>query len=129
MSKSVRFFGFLLFALAVSSSIQSAFSLRKIPEPEAIDSDDWSAAACWDAINAVEGCQNEIDMSLKSGEIEVSFDCCKVILHGLPLKCSGVIFSSGGEFSPEFSGAVNEYCDGMGITPPVLEPEDKTEET
>ena len=118
MLKSVRFVGFLL-ALAISSSIQSAFSLRNIPE--ALYSADWSAATCWDAITAVEGCQDEIDMAMKSNEIEVSRDCCRAILHGLPDKCAAEVFSSGGEFVAEISGAVNEYCDGMGITPPVIE--------
>ncbi|KAA0038539.1 hypothetical protein IC582_006893 [Cucumis melo] len=117
MSKSFRFFGFFLCALAISSSFQSAFAVRKIAEAV-------YSADCWDAINAVEGCQNQIDTAMKSNEIEVSYDCCKVILHGMPEKCAAVVFSSGGEFSPEVSGAVNEYCDGMGITPPVLETED-----
>uniref|UniRef100_A0A0A0LEG0 Prolamin-like domain-containing protein n=1 Tax=Cucumis sativus TaxID=3659 RepID=A0A0A0LEG0_CUCSA len=122
MSKSVRFFGFFLCVLATSSSFHSAFAVRKIAE--AVYSSD-----CWDAINAVKGCQNEIDTAMKSNEIEVSYDCCKVILHGMPEKCAAVVFSSGGEFSPDVSGAVNEYCDGMGITPPVLETEDtKVEE-
>lgn len=123
MSKSAQFFGFFLSALAISS----VFAVRKIPE--AIYSADWSAAVCWDAINPVEGCQDEIDTAMKSNEIEVSHDCCRVILHGLPEKCAAVVFSNGGEFSPEISGAVNEYCDGMGITPPVLETEDKVEES
>ncbi|KAG6571831.1 hypothetical protein SDJN03_28559, partial [Cucurbita argyrosperma subsp. sororia] len=118
MSKSVRFFGFFLLALTISSLIHSAFALRKFPK--AIDSADWSTAACLDALNAVEGCQGEIDMAINSNEIEVSYNCCRVILHGLPEKCAAVVFSSGGESSSEISGAVKEYCDGMGITPPVL---------